>query len=344
MLYPEEPHVTVFRRKQNQPELFAFALQCDSSQWQKYDWEALTTVGVVGWETWNDQAFLCHAHSHGVRVVPLAGNYLCPEDLTNATARTEFVASQTQFLLDYGLDGVNMDFEQPLRKGSPEEQGYTEVVRELVESVHGAIPDSKVSVDLGAWFFYNLRHYDDAALAEAADLIFIMAYDAKWQGCRGPFCTAGANSHIERTRLGLQVYLDQGVPAHKLVLGLPWYGFRYICADYQQDGACRYNEAGSQLPYAKVLDMIAESGVTPAWDDYSKSPYASIQESDGSWTQLWYDDAASLRCKTDMATEMELGGTGIWTANYLDYGASPEAERMRRLMWGAMVAGSPVTN
>ena len=46
-------------------------------------------------------------------------------------------------------------------------------------------------MDLGAWFFYNLRHYDGAAIAEAADLIFVMAYDAKWQGCRGPMCIAG---------------------------------------------------------------------------------------------------------------------------------------------------------
>ena len=50
-------------------QLFAFVLSCNSSVWEKFDWAALTTVCVVGWE---DQDLLCHAHSHGVRVVSIS--------------------------------------------------------------------------------------------------------------------------------------------------------------------------------------------------------------------------------------------------------------------------------
>ena len=53
--------------------------------------------------------------------------------------------------------------------------------------------------------------------------------------------------------------------------------------------------------------------------------------------QLWYDDPLSLQLKTNMSAEESLRGTGIWTANFLDYGDSPEAEEMREDMWGAMV-------
>jgi len=336
LLYPEEPHVTTYLQKKDQPELFAFALlPCERWVWEQFDWATLTTLAVVGEE---DQDLLCHAHSHGVRVVPMARDYPAPDQMTNATARGEFVARWTQYVLDHGLDGVNMDFETPLGWGSPEEQGYTALIQELTTSVHDAVTDSQVSVDLGAWFFYNLRHYDGAAIAEAADLIFVMAYDAKWQGCRGPMCIAGANSHLERTRLGLHAYFRQGVPPHKLVLGMPWYGFRYVCAEYHEDGKCRYNESGTQIVYEEMMEMIQDSGVTPMWDDFSMSPYASIQESDGSWTQLWYDDPASLALKTRMAADEGLRGTGVWTANFLDYGRTPEAEAMRALMWGAMVS------
>lgn len=37
-------------------------------------------------------------------------------------------------------------------------------------------------------------------------------------------CIASANSPLDTVRKGVQHWLDLGVPAHKLVLGLPWYG------------------------------------------------------------------------------------------------------------------------
>lgn len=37
-------------------------------------------------------------------------------------------------------------------------------------------------------------------------------------------CIASANAPIDTVRKGVQHWLDLGVPAHKLVLGLPWYG------------------------------------------------------------------------------------------------------------------------
>lgn len=37
-------------------------------------------------------------------------------------------------------------------------------------------------------------------------------------------CIASANAPIDTVKKGVQHWLDLGVPAHKLVLGLPWYG------------------------------------------------------------------------------------------------------------------------
>jgi hypothetical protein len=37
-------------------------------------------------------------------------------------------------------------------------------------------------------------------------------------------CVASANSPLDTVRKGVQQWLDLGVPPHKLVLGLPWYG------------------------------------------------------------------------------------------------------------------------
>lgn len=37
-------------------------------------------------------------------------------------------------------------------------------------------------------------------------------------------CIASANSPLDTVRKGVQQWLDIGIPPHKLVLGLPWYG------------------------------------------------------------------------------------------------------------------------
>lgn len=42
-------------------------------------------------------------------------------------------------------------------------------------------------------------------------------------------CIAGANSPIDAVRRGVRQWLALGVPAKKLVLGLPWYGYDYVC-------------------------------------------------------------------------------------------------------------------
>ena len=64
--------------------------------------------------------------------------------MTNATARGEFVSSQAAYLVDKGMDGVNVDFEDPLEEGSPEVAGYSALISELATAVHAAINDSQV--------------------------------------------------------------------------------------------------------------------------------------------------------------------------------------------------------
>jgi len=335
LLHPEEPHVMTFLHKQTKPELFAFVLQCERAEWEKYDWEALTTVSVSGFE---DQQLLCHAHSYGVRVVPLAGADYPADQLTNTTARAEFVASQTQYILMHGMDGINIDFEQPLTAGSPEVDAYTALVRETTESVHAAINGSQVSVDLAVYTEHDWRNYDTAGVAEASDFIFMMCYDLNAMDCGSQLCLAGANSPFLYDQQGVQKFKSLGIPGDKLVLGLPWYGYRYICEEYEDGRWCNFRQKGTQHVFSEITEMMLEAGVAPLWDSQTKSPYVSIQAEDGSWTQIWYDDPFSLWYKTKMAAAEGMRGTGIWTANFIDYGDSFNAQRLRALMWGAMVA------
>ena len=56
-----------------------------------------------------------------------------------------------------------------------------------------------------------------------------MSYDEQSQMWENERCQARPNAPLMKTFNGLRKYLQLGVPAEKLVLGVPWYGYRYPC-------------------------------------------------------------------------------------------------------------------
>lgn len=72
------------------------------------------------------------------------------------------------------------------------------------------------------------RYYPWKALADASDLLFVMSYDMRSQIYDA--CIAGANSPRALVQQGIDEYvLAFGVSPDKLVLGVPWYGYKYEC-------------------------------------------------------------------------------------------------------------------
>merc|ERR1711964_683895 len=108
--------------------------------------------------------------------------------------------------------------------------GYTKLIKATADAYHTRIPGSQVSLD-AAWGPWGIdgRYYDWIGLAEAVDFFFVMAYDTRSQ-VYGP-CLASANVPASVAALGIQQFLELGVAPSKLVLGLPWYGYNYKCAN-----------------------------------------------------------------------------------------------------------------
>lgn len=80
------------------------------------------------------------------------------------------------------------------------------------------------------------RCYDALGLSKVTDFLVIMSYDERSQ-IYGP-CIASANSAANTTDAGVNSYLDLGIKADQLVLGLPWYGYDYPCINLSSDDVC----------------------------------------------------------------------------------------------------------
>ena len=83
------------------------------------------------------------SYIQGVRVV-MVGAYSV-EKLGNRELRKEWVSNMTKKALENHADGINIDIEEPVPKGSKEETLLTMLVNETTRAFHDAIKGSQVS-------------------------------------------------------------------------------------------------------------------------------------------------------------------------------------------------------
>ena len=229
------------------------------------------------------------------------------EQLLNSTARKLWTEQQVSYAEHHGLDGVNFDFEEELVIESEESRAYTKLFKSTVATFHQRIPDSQVSIDV-AWSPDNIdgRGYQYRALAEAADLVFVMGYDQQSQMWQRERCRARPNSPLIKTFSGVRKYLHLGVESQKLVLGVPWYGYRYPCQELSA-GVCYIEEvpfrgcnctdaAGREFAYKDIINFLKKSHTGRQWDEVAKAPHFDYSENNQTY-QVWYDDPESLFIK-----------------------------------------------
>ncbi|KAI3428045.1 hypothetical protein D9Q98_006431 [Chlorella vulgaris] len=315
-------------------EVFGFSVSNDTS-YDRYDWDQLTTVA------WNeDPALMCAAHAAGARVV-IDGRSANPVAVYgNRTARAAWVAEQVQHAVEAHLDGINFDLEAPILPGDPLALEYSALVAEAAAAFHAAIPGSQVSVDV-PWSPYGVddRHYDWAGLAEATDLLFVMAYDTQSQIWGR--CVASANSPLALVQRGLQQWLQLGAPRSKLVLGLPWYGYKYPCVNSgfagQHDlcelspvpffGAPCSDAAGQQVCFSDIAAMTSAAGGDSQGPSFKFTGTGAVGSRALSATQpgKWITEQQhSLHHQQQLEVEVEQG-SGAALACHVRYDAQQES-------------------
>ena len=197
------------------------------------------------------------------------------------------------------------------------------------------------------------RQYDYYGLAQAADYLYIMDYDANTQIWDSQ-CMARANSPYFTTQRGVQSYLNLGIDPSKLILGIPWYGKVYGCIENEIQGGptskycpitphnargvdCSDNIA-SEESYALIMNKVyiqKMNTTAPRWDNTQKSPYFNTYSKKGETSQIWYDNPESLIYKYKYAKSMNLRGIGPFQFGDLVYDNSTGEKIRAQEMWSA---------
>lgn len=192
--------------------------------------------------------------------------------------------------------GIDIDYEN-FQAG--DRDVFTAFITELAKALHH---DGKtLSVDVFAkasdqGYDQRNRAQDYRALGRVADTVRLMAYDWHWNSS-----LPGPIAPIRWVR-GVLDYALTEIPAHKIVLGVPAYGYDWV------------GKNGRLVSWLQAYGLEQKYGAAVHWDDTSQSPWLTYRSGDGTRHVVWFENSYSMLAKLALAKSMHIGGAYLWLA------------------------------
>ncbi|KAH8775614.1 family 18 glycosyl hydrolase [Diaporthe sp. PMI_573] len=247
-----------------------------------------------------------------------------PAMAASAPARETFARTAVQLVTDWGFDGIDLDWEYP--ENAAQAADFVRLLAELRRQ-------------LTAWTFTNARgyrflltvassagpsHYNVLNLREAdryVDSWNLMAYDyaGSWDTTSGHqanlFATPGNPDATKYSSdKAVSDYIANGVPASKILLGLPTYGraFDLTGGLGQPFHGVGPGSATLQTPGLWLYKDLPRPGATELYDaaagaSYSYDPAAR--------ELISYDNVFSAKSKGSYLKAKGLAGSFFWEAS-----------------------------
>ncbi len=243
--------------------------------------------------------------ANGYKVWPMFNTEGSPSKtskfLNSLSAREACVQMMKKLILEYDLDGINLDFENMYQS---DRDAYTEFVKEMADMCHsvGAI----LSVDVTRYEPTSSTYsmcYDRKAIAKYADYVALMAYDQNgtWS------TTAGSVADLEWTEDSIIKTLEE-VPAEKLILGIPFYARIWETSNGKVVKT-------SAVGMSTVAKRIEENNAQIVYDEKTGQNYAEWI-SEGNVVKVWIEDKTSVKARLDLVEKYNLVGIASWSKTF----------------------------
>lgn len=254
----------------------------------------------------SDKTIVTAFKEQGIQVMPLVHNQfnrkMTTEFLKNSSAQQTFINKLVGRLVELGVAGVNLDFEEV---AGSDRAAYTAFVTALSKAVHAKGLQLSIDLPRGSVSWNSLTAYDHAALAPIVDTIIIMAYDEHWSGSETPGSVAGLNWVEE----GVKQFLDYGIPRSKLMLGIPFY-----VREWKLDSTGKL-VANRAIYMKEIAGLIADTNAQALPDPESgQLKYKYVK--DGFTYLFWAETEDTIKARINIAKKYDLAGVAAWRLGY----------------------------
>jgi spore germination protein YaaH len=219
------------------------------------------------------------------------------ETLNEPSAREALINRLVGLCESDGFQGFQIDFE-----GAPpaEREPFTAFIAALAARLH-AIGD-KVSTVVTAKTSNvttgRAAMYNDAALAEVSDYVFVLDWGLHWSTSAPggladlPWFTKVAD------------YVATMPDRSRFILGMPMYGIDW-------PGAGGPSNPGTPLEYDNVVAEESQWATVGEWEPVAAEPHFSYTDASGVPHTVWYIDQQAIAVRAELAQSLGLG-IGLW--------------------------------
>lgn len=302
-----------------------------------YDGEMVLGDQVFDLQNFESFKTIKESNPH-LKLLVSVGGWSWSKNFSNMAAdeitRRAFANSAVAFMREYGLDGLDIDWEYPVEGGEsynvhrPEDNvNFTLLMKTVREAF-----DAAGSVD-GKYYLLTIASAQADSFVVNADLansvayldfVNIMTYDysGSWSLLAhhnsplyyDPAHPSGSaeRNNVRGAALG---HLNGGVPEYKLMLGIPYYGKGWAgCPETGEYETCSSIPSGTWesgiFDYTDIeQNFLNKNGFTRYWNNYAKVAYVYNEET-GAF--ISYNDPTTMMYTSSLVKSLDLAGVMSW--------------------------------
>lgn len=264
-----------------------------------------------------------------LKILYSIGGWVWSDQFSNIAAyddsRVKFAKSAVKLMKIYGFDGVDIDWEFPGQRAEDnvfrpsDKENFTLLLAELRKQLDAVtkVDHTHYLLTIAAGADQDYINHTDLKIAQQhLDYINLMCYDFYngWMYQTGHHANLypskeekfGGNSISQ----SVDLFLKSGVPANKLILGIPFYGRKWTNVTATNNGLYQSAESGSEIIASwKIAQELQSGKFQKLYDDSAKASYLWNAQDN---VFMSYETPKEIQLKAEFIKNKGLGGAMFW--------------------------------
>jgi spore germination protein YaaH len=220
---------------------------------------------------------------------------------------------------EYGFTDLNLDVESVKEASAEARMNFVTFTKTVKEGLDEAEVGT-LSIDISPTAFIKPYLVDPEGVEPHIDTMIVMGYDFHWPGSAvtgavAPLGGYGSNAEFDVATAVIEA--KKIIPRHKLILGIPLYGYGWETID-SFPRAATMPSSGTVASNRRVEELLTEcEQCKRGVEDESEEAYIIYPDEDTEmYHQIFYPNKHATQIKVQFVNDEQLGGLAVWALGY----------------------------